>query len=253
MSGEKERKRAEARLGNFGECLVEGNNEERARGRKIKRRAIAISVAVQTAGMAALVMAPLLAKPADLVVQNTTPIPPYSRVASERRVGEHHPVRPTMLRDGFFQPTKVPILIITHIDAHPTPPVEGQLIPGAPSGAKSGINVFDTRPQPEIPEKPNVERKRLVLTHIDPALLIHRVEPVYPPLPKQLHRSGKVELHAIIATDGNIQALEVVSGDPLFVRSALDAVQQWRYKPTYLNGQPVEIDTCITVIYTLRQ
>jgi periplasmic protein TonB len=88
--------------------------------------------------------------------------------------------------------------------------------------------------------------------HIDPALLTRRVEPVYPVLAHQLRRSGRVELHAVITTDGSVQSLEVVSGDPLFVNSALEAVRQWHYKPTYLNGQPVEIDTYITVIYTLQ-
>lgn len=83
-------------------------------------------------------------------------------------------------------------------------------------------------------------------------MLIHRVEPEYPPLAKQTHREGRVELHAIIATDGTIQFLQVVSGDQLFLRSALDAVGQWRYRPTVLNGQPVEIDTFITVVFTLR-
>ena len=84
-------------------------------------------------------------------------------------------------------------------------------------------------------------------------MLLYRVEPMYPALAKQIHKSGKVELRALIATDGTIQSLQVVSGDPLFVQSALDAVRQWRYKPTLLNGQPVEIDTFITVIYTLNQ
>jgi protein TonB len=58
-----------------------------------------------------------------------------------------------------------------------------------------------------------------------------------------------VELHAIIATDGTIQSLQAVGGDPVFIRSALDAVRQWRYRPTILNGQPVEVETTITVIY----
>jgi len=91
------------------------------------------------------------------------------------------------------------------------------------------------------------------MTTIDPALLIHRVEPEYPPLAKQLHREGRVQLHAIIGTDGTIQSLQIVSGDPFFLISARDAVQQWRYRPTILNGQPVEIDTYITVVYTMRQ
>jgi len=91
------------------------------------------------------------------------------------------------------------------------------------------------------------------MTHLDPAMLIHRVEPVYPTLPKQLGRSGRVELRAIIATDGTIQYLQVVGGDPLFYQSAMEAVRQWRYSPTVLNGQPVEIDTYISVIYTMQR
>jgi protein TonB len=83
-------------------------------------------------------------------------------------------------------------------------------------------------------------------------MLLHRVEPIYPPLPKQIHREGQVVLHAIISTDGTIQSLQVVSGDALFLQSATDAVSQWRYRPTVLNGQPVEIETYITVIYTLQ-
>ena len=82
-------------------------------------------------------------------------------------------------------------------------------------------------------------------------MLIHRVEPMYPTLARQIGRAGRVELRAAIATDGTIQSLQVVSGDPLFYQSALDAVRQWRYRPTVLNGQPVEIDTFITVIYNI--
>jgi protein TonB len=84
-------------------------------------------------------------------------------------------------------------------------------------------------------------------------MLLHRVDPIYPPLPKQMRREGQVELRAVIATDGSIQSLQVVSGDPLFLRSATDAVSQWRYRATVLNGQPVEIETYITVIYTLQR
>ena len=90
------------------------------------------------------------------------------------------------------------------------------------------------------------------MTQLDPALLIHRVEPVYPPLAKQTHREGRVELRAIIGTDGRIRSLQIVAGDPLFEQSAVEAVQQWRYKPTILNGQPVEIDTSIMVIYSMQ-
>lgn len=125
-------------------------------------------------------------------------------------------------------------------------------IPGAPEGL---IPLSDPRrgvPPPDEARERVAPPKRIHFTSIDPAMLTHRVEPVYPPLPKQMHREGRVELRAIIGVDGNIQSLQVVAGDPLFIQSALDAVQQWHYKPTYLNGQPVEIDTYITVVYTMQ-
>jgi len=83
-------------------------------------------------------------------------------------------------------------------------------------------------------------------------MLIRRIEPQYPALAKQLHREGRVEMHARIAIDGTIQSLEIVSGDPIFHLSAMEAVSQWLYRPTVLNGQKVEVDTYITVIYTLQ-
>ena len=84
-------------------------------------------------------------------------------------------------------------------------------------------------------------------------MLIHRVEPIYPTLARQIGRSGRVDLHAIIATDGTIQSLQIVGGDPLFYQSALEAVRQWRYTPTVLNGKLVEVDTYINVIYNIQR
>ena len=84
-------------------------------------------------------------------------------------------------------------------------------------------------------------------------MLLRKVEPLYPFIAVQTHREGRVELRAIIATDGTIQSLEVASGDPMFFPSALDAVRQWRYRPTILNGVPVEVETRITVIYNLQR
>jgi protein TonB len=108
-------------------------------------------------------------------------------------------------------------------------------------------------PRPPQPPADNSSNPRIVhVTQLDPGMLIRRVEPVYPPLARQLHREGRVELRAIIATDGTIQSLQVVSGAVLFELSALEAVQQWRYRPTILNGRAVEIETYITVIYALQ-
>jgi periplasmic protein TonB len=88
---------------------------------------------------------------------------------------------------------------------------------------------------------------------VQAALLINRVQPVYPPLARQTRIAGTVRLHAIISKQGSVESLEVLSGHPLLVRAAMDAVQQWRYKPTLLNGEPVEVDTTIDVIFSLNQ
>jgi protein TonB len=103
-------------------------------------------------------------------------------------------------------------------------------------------------PTVEHREKPRIVRR----TNLSPSMLLHRVEPIYPTLARQMHRPGRVELRAIIATDGTVESLQVVAGDPLFFQSALGAVRQWRYTPTILDGQPVEIDTYITVTYVLN-
>lgn len=65
--------------------------------------------------------------------------------------------------------------------------------------------------------------------------------------------SGTVRLQGIIGKDGSIQQLQVLSGPPLLVQAALDAVRQWRYQPTLLNGEPVEVISPIDVIFTLSQ
>jgi TonB family protein len=84
------------------------------------------------------------------------------------------------------------------------------------------------------------------------ARLVHRVQPEYPMPAKILHLAGTVELEAIIGTDGSIRQLEVLSGNPILAKAACDAVQQWRYQPTRLSGQPAEVETHITVSFVMQ-
>jgi protein TonB len=84
------------------------------------------------------------------------------------------------------------------------------------------------------------------------AQLINRIEPRYPSIAVQTKTEGAVLLHALISRDGRITSLEVVSGNPLLIHAALEAVQQWRYRPTMLSGEPVEVETTITVVFRLR-
>jgi protein TonB len=77
--------------------------------------------------------------------------------------------------------------------------------------------------------------------------MISQVRPTYPPLAKQARIQGVVVLEAVIGKDGSIQNLRVITGHPLLIKAAQDAVSQWRYKPTMLNGEPVEVVTTVTV------
>jgi protein TonB len=113
-----------------------------------------------------------------------------------------------------------------------------------------------TTPAPPPPAaavpKPQ-EKPRLVGGDVQAAKLIRKIIPQYPPLAKQARISGTVQLTGVIAKDGSIEQLQVVSGNPLLVPAALAAVKQWLYKPTFLNRQPVEVIAPIDVIFTLSQ
>jgi protein TonB len=252
---------SEEGLGSLRGCFVEGDAEQRRGERRVQRRALILSIALQSAVLAALILVPLFGKTQRIAFAYATPVPPYSpyRNALNNSGATHpHPSGPQN-PCHFCAPHNISPTIVTRdpnssgeqTDNAP-PQGLGDGIPGAPDGL---IPLGDTR-QRVLPP-PNTERQlarpRVVrMTSIDPAMLIHRVEPVYPALARQIHKEGRVELRAIIGTDGTIQSLQIVNGDPLFDLSAKEAVAQWRYRPTILNGQPVEIDTYITVVYTMQ-
>ena len=96
-----------------------------------------------------------------------------------------------------------------------------------------------------------VPSKVRVSSGVAQGLLIRQVKPAYPPIALQARIQGTVVLQAVIARDGTVRDLHVISGHPLLVQAALDAVKLWRYKPYLLNDQPVEVDTQINVNFTL--
>ena len=101
-----------------------------------------------------------------------------------------------------------------------------------------------------IPPRPAVI-KPLVISHLEEANLLHRVQPVYPPIAREAHVQGTVELRAIISKTGTIENLVVVRGHPMLAGAAIEAVRQWRYRPYLLNNEPVEVETNITVNFML--
>jgi TonB family protein len=247
-------------LGSLSGCLVDGDAEQRTRARRVKRRALAISILLQSAVLTLLVLVPLFGKTERITAKEWIPIPPYGHPSNHQRGTTKTTTsrRPNPDKKFTFHPPT------NSVNQHPVAddsPI-GPSVEYDPNGNNRNdgpncpgcvdIGLRDSGPRPPQPLVEPPPRKRIVMTQLDPAMLIRRVEPRYPPLAVQTHREGRVELRAIIGTDGKIQSLQVVSGDPLFLLSAREAVQQWLYKPTYLNGQAVEIDTFITVVYTMQ-
>ena len=154
-------------------------------------------------------------------------------------------------------PTKIPKKI-QMIKEDETPPpssgvagVVGGVPGGVPGGAVGGVlgGIISGTPT-AVPKVATPQRVR-VSQGVSQGLLIHQVKPSYPPLARQARIQGTVVLQAVIGKDGNIQNLKVVSGHPMLAPAALEAVKQWKYKPYYLNGEPVEVDTTINVNFTL--
>lgn len=245
-------------LGSLGGCLVEGDPEQRSRERHVRRRSLVISILTQAAVVALLILLPLFGRTERIAMAFNTPIPPYSSYTGRSHNVDSQPPRGQRQNScRFCFSHYIPHTILTH-DPTPDGPDDPTLdgaIPGTPSGGPGGglIPILGPRTNaPPPPEDHHVPGPTILrMTQLDPAMLTHRVDPAYPTLPKQMHKEGRVELRAIIATDGSIKSLEVVGGDLMFYQSALEAVSQWHYKPTILNGQAVEIDTHITVIYTM--
>jgi periplasmic protein TonB len=80
-----------------------------------------------------------------------------------------------------------------------------------------------------------------------------KIPPVYPVEARKNGIEGTVRLHLIVGVDGNVRQLEVMSGHPLLVQAALDAVRQWQYEPTQFKGKPAEVDTTVDVIFQLHK
>lgn len=104
-----------------------------------------------------------------------------------------------------------------------------------------------TGPQASVPSRIRVSQ------NVAETQLTDKVAPVYPDVAKLARVSGTVTLHVVVGTDGVVQRVEFISGPQLLLASAMDAVKQWRYKPTLLNGQPVEVDTTVVLVFDLNK
>lgn len=157
-----------------------------------------------------------------------------------------------ILNGQLLQPQWIPRQVRNFDDSvsGPAPDVANVIIGRVGSNTEPyplGNNVAAAMPKPLPPSHPPR------VSHWAEGNLIYRVQPLYPPLARQVRIQGPVLLRAIVSKSGTIEHLTVISGHPMLIPSALSAVQQWRYRPYMLNGEPIEIETEITVNFVLSQ
>jgi protein TonB len=157
------------------------------------------------------------------------------------------------LTPRLMQPGRIPIGIPISGDDPSPPPTGGPAIglAGPGTGIPDGILRIGGGVMPVTPPAPAPVVRAIRTSSMLEGNLIRRIEPVYPPLARSARIQGRVVLAAVISKAGTIENLRTLSGHPMLVPSAVDAVSQWRYRPYILNGEPVEVETQITVNFTL--
>jgi len=197
------------------------------------------------------------------VLQTPMPPPPRASLASQ---SPRKPMRPVRSEQILEEPTRIPIHAL-QVHDEPLPPAQlasaGLGVPGGMEGGLPGApldpvlqNLLrNAQPRPPVSEspKPVQPQQARVGGQVMAARLVYRPKLEYPELARLTRTQGDVEFEAIIGKDGSIEQLKVVRGHPLLVKAAFDAVRQWRYQPTLLNGEPVEVLTDITVSFKLGE
>src|SRR5271167_1866352 len=179
-----------------------------------------------------------------LVAPAPPPPPPPPAAAAPRIV---KPVARLIQAGKMMAPTVIPKKV-EMIKEEELPPDVGSVgvtggVPGGIAGGSAGgvLGGIIGGVGSIMPPPPKAAPARIrVGGNVQAAKMVRQIMPVYPPIAKTAHISGTVTLHAVIGKDGTVQNLEYVSGPPLLMKSAMDAVKQWRYQPTQLNGDPVE-------------
>ena len=224
---------------------------------------VAISVALQTALVAIALILPLL-RVASLDAPVKVPV--WFSVEKvdlkAKPEAKTTPVQSAMPRPVFHlavlrPPTTVPARIDLSSDA-PEIPTTGATAGSTSASIAALMPTMTIQPPtaqiPAVKPSPAPQSAPVrVGIGVQSAKLIFGPKPSYPALGKMTRTQGTVKIQAIIARDGSIQKLQVLSGPPLLVTAAIEAVQQWRYRPTLLNGDPVEVITEIDVNFTLSQ
>jgi len=188
-----------------------------------------------------------------LVAPPPPPPPPPPAAAPVKIVKQ---IQTDIVNGELRTPTKIPQKVqMIKEDEAPPPVMSAGVVGGVPGGIPGGqmggvIGGIISSTPVAVPKVAMPQRVR-VSQGVTQGLLIRKIQPNYPPLARQARIQGSVLLQAEISKDGTIENLHLISGHPMLAPAAIEAVKQWKYKPYILNGEPVEVETQITVNFTL--
>jgi protein TonB len=232
----------------FEDSLIESGGKLKTR----RGRTTTFSFVMEAVVIGVMILIPLLitdALPnlaASMSLVAPPPPPPPPPPAAVRIVKQ---VQTDIVNGQLRTPTKIPKKVEMIKEEEAPPPMMSGVVGGVPGGVPGGSMggvmggiIGNTALIPKVA----VQRIR-VSSGVIQGNLYKKVEPIYPQIAKQAHVQGTVILAMVIGKDGTIENLHVVSGHPLLRNAAMDAVKQWRYHPYILDGEPVEVDTTVTV------
>lgn len=211
------------------------------------------SFTLQAALLTVLVLYPLL-HPAVLPKQSLTMLltapPPPSAPASVPQRATASSTRPVMMINPLVVPSHIPQHAAIMAESAPTGVDSGFAKSTSATGAIPDLIGFGA---PTLLVKSALPKGPIrVSSGVAAGQLLTPIQPVYSTIAKAAHISGTVVVQAIIAKDGSIQHMKVISGPPLLRQAALDAIARARYRPYLLNDEPVEIETTISVVFTMN-
>jgi len=214
------------------------------------------SFGLQALAVAVLLVLPLL-RPTGLPLfrQLSTPVSVGQPLAEAPAVRTHAGANTTAPSSAsiFLKPSpRFPIgMPAVSDDGPPQVPSSGPYIPGLKGGPDGVLDSLGTGTPPIMSVAPLAVSRPVSVSHMSEGDLLHKILPTYPPLARAAHLQGQVVLQAVISKQGTIENLRVLSGHPMLVPAAIEAVRQWRYRPYILNTEPVEVETQITVNFSL--
>jgi protein TonB len=236
----------------FEDSLIESGGRLRTN----RGRTAAISFGLQAILVGILVLIPLLITEALPKQQLTTflvaPPPPPPPPPPAAPVHIVHQVQTDIVNNQLRTPTRIPQKV-QMIKEDAAPPsmgamgVMGGTGGGSPGGVIGGIISSANVVAPKVAPPQRVR----VSSGVSTGNLIRKITPQYPSIARTAHISGSVMLEAEISKEGDVVNLHVIGGPPLLRQAAIDAVKQWKYRPYLLNGEPVVVDTQVTVIFSL--